>query len=182
MLIRQPTSGPLLAACPPPPPPNPSALGKLTLTWHISSEPGTHALGRVVREAKLQTKLVERSSGKLGPIPFPHQEAVKEVIDSLEREGFFSKTCTLIPSGCDELSFFSLLSFYLEDGSRNQTSAPHLSTHTCTNYHCREYFLLCSQKPFFPLLSIRACFSFGKFTSTPNSAMWFGQEGSFPLL
>lgn len=88
-------------------------------------------LGRVVREAKLQTKLVERSSGKLGPIPFPHQEAVKEVIDSLEREGFFSKTCTLIPSGCDELSFFSLLSFYLEDGSRNQLLI-HPPTHAQT--------------------------------------------------
>lgn len=60
---------------------NPSALGKLRRTWHISSEPGTHTLGRLVREAKLQTKLVERSSGKGGPKQFPHPEVERELMD-----------------------------------------------------------------------------------------------------
>lgn len=66
---------------------NPSELRKLRPSWHISSEPGTYTytLARVVKEVKLQTKLVEKSSGKVDPNQFLHPEMMKEVMNSFSK-------------------------------------------------------------------------------------------------
>lgn len=67
-------------------------LRKLRFSRRISSESGTHTLGRVVREVELWAKLAEQSSGDVGPNQFLCQDAVKKGRDSLGK-GKFSLKC-----------------------------------------------------------------------------------------
>lgn len=87
-LLCQPTGGPTVGCLPL----NLPGLRKLRFSRRISSEPGTHTLGGVVREVQLWAKLAEQSSRDVGPNQFLCQGTVKKVTDSLGK-GKFSLKC-----------------------------------------------------------------------------------------